>query len=779
MDTPAQHPRDSPAVPPAPTTGLIGRECEVAAVAALLRQDGVRLVTLTGPGGVGKTRLALATAAAVCDAFPDGVVFVDLAPVRDPALLLPTIAQALGVRHAGTAAPLDVVASALRAQTMLIILDNVEQIVEGMVAVRALLAACRNAVLLVTSRVVLRLSGEHVFPVPPLALPGPDLAVPPERLVATPAVRLFAERARAVEPGFVVTAANAVAVASICQRLDGLPLAIELAAAWSAVLSPAALLPRLARRLPLLTGGARDLPERQRTLRDAIAWSFDLLETAEQTLFRRLAIFLGGFTLEGAEAVAGMETIRTLGGIAALAAKSLLVRVGDDADTPRYAMLETIREFGLEALSAAGDEDTARAAHANHALALAERAAPELTGPDQSRWLRLLEAEHANLRTALDLFIALEESERALRLCAALAEFWQRHSHYAEHLESIERVLDMRGEREPSAARTTALIAAARCADWIGAAGRGAAHAHHAVDDARALGSGHLLAAALCASCSNALDRGDLAEAEAHGRASYAEALATGALSVAAYTTNLLGIVRYARSDYAGAERSFLDALELARRAGDPYLVRGLVGDLGHVAMIQGALAASVEWLAPSLTWDDVLVNHYDTAWCIACVAGVAAQAGDAERAAVLFGAAEAQLERIGATLRPSVVARYEPIAARVKAALGDDAFGLARDTGRAMALEDAIDAALAFVHAFRAVHLATDLPVAANTAGLTARELEILSLLARRQTDREIAEALSLSPRTVGTHVGNVLGKLGVGSRREAAALAQRDGLV
>ena len=335
---------------------------------------GARLVTLTGPGGTGKTRLALEIGAEALDRYPDGVFFVDLSPLTDPALVVPTIAATLGVREVVGQPLLETLSGFLTDKRLLLLLDNCERVLAAAPDVAALLAASPTVSILATSRAALHIRGEREFPLLPLPLPAADRLPPLEELAQVPAVALFVELAAASQPDFALTADNAAAVAAICRRLDGLPLAIELAAARMKVLPPAALLARLEQRLPLLTGGGRDLPARQRTMRDAIAWSYDLLAPEEQALFRRLAVFAGGFTLDAAEAVAAPgAALPVLDGVVALVEQSLLRQMPGLDDEPRYQMLETVREFGLERLAAAGEADEVRQRHARHFLMLAER----------------------------------------------------------------------------------------------------------------------------------------------------------------------------------------------------------------------------------------------------------------------------------------------------------------------------------------------------------------------------------------------------------------------
>jgi predicted ATPase len=428
--TPAVRDRFVPSVP-TPLTSFVGRERELAALTTLARRDDVRLVTLTGPGGVGKTRLALRAADLLAPAFADGAAVVELASVADPDLVAPAVARALGITDAGERPLAARLAGALRNRSLLLVLDNFEQVVDAAPAVAALLASCRGLKVLATSRAPLRISGEQDVPVPPLGLP--EASAPLDRLAEAEAVRLFVARARAADPAFVLTAEDGRAIASICARLDGLPLAIELAAAKTRLLPPSALLARLESRLPLLAGGPREAPARLRTMRDAIAWSHDLLSAEDRALYRRLAVFVGGFTLAAVEAIAVGLAGDALVGVEALADQSLVRRIEVVAGEPRFAMLETVREFGLERLAESGEHDAVRDAHAAWCLALAEAAAPDLiAGRDLVRWLSRLDAELDNLRAALAWFDRLGKHTELLRLLAAIEEYWTARPYHAE-----------------------------------------------------------------------------------------------------------------------------------------------------------------------------------------------------------------------------------------------------------------------------------------------------------------------------------------------------------
>ena len=454
---------------PVQPTPLIGREHEVATLGQLLRREDVHLVTLTGPGGTGKTRLAIQTASELRDMFVDGICLVSLAPINDPMLVIPTIARAFGIRD-GVGQPISArLAEVLLRKQMLLLLDNFEQVVEAASQVADLLTSCPQLKLLVTSREVLHVRAEHEFAVPPLALP--DLTHLPELAALTnlPSVALFLQRAQAARPEFQLTSTNARAVAEICVRLDGLPLAIELAAARMKLLSPQVLLARLSRRLAILTGGARDLPTRQQTLRNTIEWSYQLLSIEEQRLFRWLSIFVSGCTFQAAEAVCDGSDDGSgdvFDGVASLIDKSLLQRVeqtGEENEEPRLQMLETIREYGLEVLTANGEGEVARQAHANYFLSLVEEAEPALKGPSLVTWLERLEREHNNLRAALQWTIESGRTETALRFGIALERFWVVRGHRNEGLAFLERALDG-SDGVATDVRAKALLAAARLA---------------------------------------------------------------------------------------------------------------------------------------------------------------------------------------------------------------------------------------------------------------------------------------------------------------------------
>ena len=412
---------------PAQPTPLIGRERELDDVLALMRSPDVRMLTFTGPGGTGKTRLGLQAAAELMDEFEDGVFFVALAAIADPTLVAPAIARTLGLTESGNQPLEERLKSYLRDRQTLLVLDNFEHILESAPLLDALLSAASELRVLATSRTALKLYGEHEYLVPPLSLPDPQSILSLESLTQYEAIRLFVDRARAIRPDFSLTEENAPAVVEICARLDGLPLVLELAAARIKLLPPQAMLSRLGDRLKLLTGGARNLPERQRTLRNAIAWSYEMLDEGEKTLFARLAVFSGGSTLEGIEAVCdpqGDLPVEALEGVSSLLDKSLLRQEEGQGAEPRLMMLETIREFASQRLEESGEAEQLRKSHADYCIALAEEAEAGLQGSEQESWLERLDPEHDNMRSALAWAMEQGMTELGLFLAGALRPFW-------------------------------------------------------------------------------------------------------------------------------------------------------------------------------------------------------------------------------------------------------------------------------------------------------------------------------------------------------------------
>jgi len=684
----AAPPRPAPELPAAPTP-LVGRRLELAAASALFRGPDVRLLTLTGPGGIGKTRLALALAAELSDGFPGGVWFVDLAPVFEPELVAATVAHTLGVDESSRPVA-ETIAEQLGDRSALLVLDNFEHVLDAAGLVSELLRRAPRLRALVTSRSVLSLAGEHEYPVPPLPLPELVGTPEPASLGENEAVELFVTRARAARPDFRLTHGNADAVARICIELDGLPLALELAAARVKLLAPDAILARLAGRLDLLTTSGRDVPARQQTLRAAIDWSYRLLEPDEQLLFSRLAVFAGGFTVAAAEAVCDAD----LDSLTSLVDKSL---VGDDGAgaEPRFRLLETIREYARERLEASGDADELRRRHADHFLGLAEQGEQAFAGgQDQEAWLERLEREHDNVRAALEWLGRTGEVDRELRLGTALLLFWKVRGHLTEGRRRLEDALARAVGADP-----------ARVAEALEAAG-GLAYRQGDYDRSRALSEQSL---ALYRDLGEAPsiarmlhELGSIELAEGH----YEQALPMYEESVELvrqsgdrrrYSIGLsnLGALMHELGDFTRALSLQEDALGIQREVGDRDAVAMTLHNLARTELRMGRPDRCRELLAESLHVSRELGYRELIAYCLEGFGEFAIAAGDDERAARLLGAADALFQRLGVPMHGSERESYDQAVVTLRASLGDDAFAAAEAAGRELDPERAVEDAL------------------------------------------------------------------------------------
>jgi predicted ATPase len=737
-EKPARPVEPRPSNIPVQRTGFVGREKEVAAAKELLLRQDVRLVTVTGPGGIGKTRLAVEVASGLVERFPGGIHFVPLSPLSDPGLIASVIVQTLGIREAGGQSPIEILRKnlqdSLRAP-MLFLLDNFEHLVQAAPTVAELLAMGPHLKILVTSRAALHVYGEHEFPVPPLALPDSRSMPSVEVLSEYPAVALFVQRAVAAKPDFELNRENASAVTEICARLDGLPLAIELAAARVKVLSPSSLLTRLASRLQLLTGGARDLPRRQQTLRAAMDWSYDLLNAAEQKLFRRLSVFVGGCNLEGVEAVCdtkGDLDLDLLDGMASMVDKSLVQQVEQAKGESRLMMLETIREYALEKLQASGERASTKRAHAAYCLVLAEEEASEPSGAQGTEWIGRFALEHDNFRAGLEWLTETGDAEWGLRLGTALFRFWEIREYLAEGRDRLGRLLKLGGAAAPTKARTRALFAAGVLAGEQGDYASAETLISESQNIARQLGDNTGVAVSLNALAVFARDRGSVAKARAlfeeslalwrelgdlkavaralsnlanvvklqgdydRARSLYEECLSIfrglGDRTGVGWSLNYQGDVARDQGDSAAAGTLYEQCLAIFRELGDRWGIAGTLADLGSLAREQRDYPRAHSLYRESIIIFQELDHKRGIARLLECFACAAAAQFQAERSLRLAGAAAALRQNIGAPLTPAEQAKLEAILDPARLALANTAGATAWLEGWALPVEKVIE---------------------------------------------------------------------------------------
>lgn len=714
---------------PVPSSRLIGRERELAETAALLRGRDVRVLTLVGPGGTGKTRLALELASGLADEFASGAIFVSLSAIHDHALVPATVAQALEVRELPGETLESGLRDYLRDKQLLLVLDNFEHVLAAAPLAGELVGAAPALKVLATSRAPLRVSGEQEYEVPPLSLPEASNSADGEALQRYEAVMLFVERARAVAPEFGLTEQNAGTVLEICRRLDGLPLAIELAAARTRLLDPAGLLDRLGERLDLLAGGAADLPERQRTLRSAIEWSYDLLDPPEQELFAHLSVFRGAWSLDVAEQVCRGEAeppAEFLKQVESLVENSLVERRRSEEGDIQFGMLQTIRDYALERLEERGELEEVHRALARHYLSVAERAERELVGPAQGDWLRRLASDYSNLRGALSASLRLGDCERALRLASALVRFWEARGSLSEgrswledalaagDVEPLARAAGLRGtgrlallqgdygraeemlaeslslseELEDMPGRALSLALLGRVATAREDHDRATLLCEEAVGLAGKLGDRDLLATALSALASAASRQGESGRARELFEQSLALRRELGDRAGVANVLLKLGWEALQEQDFARADELLRESLELCRELGDLSNTALCLGNLGLSAVCQDEPAKAEELLNESLSLCARLMDRQTAAQCLCGLAGVVASRDEANRAVRYAGAAEALRERVGASPWPVEAAIYERYVYPLREQLGEEAFERAWRQGRGLETE-------------------------------------------------------------------------------------------
>ena len=764
---------------PIQSTPLVGRQDELAVLKQMLMRADVSLLTLIGPGGIGKTRIALRLATELAHDFVDGVFLVALAPLRNTNLILPSIGRTLGITEGAEGTLLERLKIHLRPSQLLLVLDNFEHLLSAAPVVSELLSACPHLKVLVTSRTPLHLTGEHEYSVPPLPVPEEAYSQKsePEHLQEYESVKLFCQRTQAVKPSFTLTQENAPAVAEICRRLDGLPLAIELAAARGKLFTPKVLLARLEKKLELLTGGARDLPERQQTLKNTIDWSYNLLSEAQQWLLMRLAVFDGDASLEAAEQVCtGIAQTEVMDGLAALIDQSLMRQVETPDGEVRFRMPETIREYAVEKLSEQGDRVDVQRAHAEYFLTMAEQSEAGLNGPEQNHWLDLLEVEHNNLRAALRFLLAERSTEKALRLAVSLSRFWHMKGNLREAQGWLEQVLAL--PRHP-----VALM-------------------HEAAKAYRNLSLAFLR-------------QGDLENAEVAGREALRLFEETKDEPGAALTRVVLGQVVDCGNNPQDATTLFEQALHFYQATGDDLGVGKAYQNLARNAFYCEDYEASLAYGGQSITYlRKVGSEHFlsyalqmrgsaacylgntlqarldlDEAFELACAAGdrynlsfvfhalsdTFLRQGHPYEATQLLAASRDLFRRVGASHTLVVQRITNKLEEALMKELDTNVFRRAWAEGEKLSTDD--------VRALLERHPPTERPGGdAPTEApfkLTPRELEVLSVLSHGYSDRRIAKELGISPATVSRHVLNMLGKTNLKNRTALAVWARDCGLV
>jgi predicted ATPase/DNA-binding CsgD family transcriptional regulator len=762
---------------PSELSSFVGREKELTEVRRLFLSN--RLLTLTGPGGCGKTRLALAAASELVERFEDGVWMVELASLAEPSLVPQSVASTLGVRERPGSVLTEALSNYLRTRKLLMILDNCEHLIDACAELaEAWLHSCPGLCVLATSREALGITGEVAWPVPSLSLPDLRRLPNNDSLPRYESARLFVERAASVKPNFKLTERNASAVAQVCYRLDGIPLAIELAAARTKVLSVEEIASRLADSFMLLAAGSRTAMPRQRTLHATMDWSHELLGQKERVLFRRLSVFAGGFTLEAAESICAGEDLEreeVLELLSQLVDKSLVVAQERDG-AARYRLLETIRQYGRESLEEVGETAHVREQHAEYYLAVAEQAEPELKGDRQISWLERLETEHDNLRVVMAWLLGRGESEMAARLGWALWLFWGIRTHLAEGRRSMERALSARGSVAMTAStRAKALFVAGMMANYQGDHISAEPLVHESLRLFKELGDKVGTAYALSNTGYVALGQGRYEQAIAVIEEAADLFLEEGEKWGAAIELGFLAVAWRNQGDHERAKRLAERGLAISREIGERQATTSALYTLAILAQTEGEDERARNLFEEGLMLSAELGNEADVAHCLEGLASIYGAEGKIVRAARLWGVEEALLEKLEDAVYTYVPDRtlHRSQVATARSQLDKGTWTAAWAEGRAMSLEQAVEYAL---EQEQAAEPAVPQPY---LAGLSTREAEVLRLVATGMTNAEVAEKLFLSSRTVDWHLGSIYRKLGLHSRAEATRVAAQHGLL